>query len=63
MVEQQRSSLSANGVLCLQIETVQRVTNARQLAKPGVDCLTCRPTDLSFDPEAHPAFPFEGTAK
>ena len=48
-----------NGVLCLQIETVQRVSNARQLAKPGVDCLTWRPADLSFDLEAHPAFPFQ----
>lgn len=50
-----------NGVVCLQIETVQRVTNARQLAKPGVDCLTWRPADLSFDLEAHPAFPFQTT--
>ena len=50
-----------NGVLCLQIETVQRVTNAHQLANPGVDCLTWRPADLSFDREAHPAFPFQTT--
>ena len=50
-----------NGVLCLQIETVQRVTNAHQLAKPGVDCLTWRPADLSFDLEAHPAFSFQTT--
>ena len=35
------------------------MTNARQLAKPGVDCLTWSPADLSFDLEAHPAFPFQ----
>ena len=35
------------------------MTNAHQLAKPGVDCLTWRPADLSFDLEAHPAFPFQ----
>ena len=50
-----------SGVLCLQIETVQRVTNARQLAKPGVDCLTWCPADLSSDLEAHPAFLFQTT--
>jgi 2-keto-3-deoxy-L-rhamnonate aldolase RhmA len=48
-----------NGVLCLQMETVKAVTNARQLAKPGVDCLTWGPADLAFDLEAHPQFPFQ----
>ena len=47
------------GVLCLQIETVTGVTNARQLAKPGIDCLTWGPADLSFDLEAHPQYPFK----
>src|SRR5262249_53363220 len=32
---------------------------ARQLAKPGVDCLTWGPSDLSFDLEAHPEHPFK----
>ena len=46
------------GILCLQIETLTAVTHARQLAKPGVDCLTWGPSDLSFDLEAHPQHPF-----
>jgi 2-keto-3-deoxy-L-rhamnonate aldolase RhmA len=48
-----------HGILCLQIETIQAVTNARKLAKPGVDCLTWGPADLSFDLEGHPAHPFK----
>ena len=48
-----------HGLLCLQIETIQAVTNARKLAKPGVDCLTWGPADLSFDLEGHPAHPFK----
>ncbi len=48
-----------NGVLCLQMETLNAVTNARQLAKPGVDCLTWGPADLSFDIEAHPQHPLQ----
>ena len=31
---------NSHGILCLQIETLTAVTHARQLAKPGVDCLT-----------------------
>ena len=50
-----------NGVLCLQMETVTGVINARKLAKPGVDCLTWGPADLSFDLEAHPEFPYRTT--
>ena len=50
---------NTNGVLCLQMETIDAVTNARQLAKPGVDCLTWGPADLSFDLEAHPEHPFK----
>ncbi len=46
------------GVLCLQMETIRAVTNARQLAKPGIDCLTWGPADLSFDLEAYPGHPF-----
>ncbi|MFQ6030466.1 MAG: aldolase/citrate lyase family protein [Dehalococcoidia bacterium] len=48
-----------HGVLCLQMETLNAVTNARQLAKPGVDCLTWGPADLSFDIEAHPQHPLQ----
>jgi len=49
---------NSHGILCLQIETVGAVTNARQLAKPGVDCFTWGPGDLAFDLEAHPMYPF-----
>ena len=47
------------GILCLQVETIHAVTNARQFAKPGVTCLTWGPADLSFDLEAHPEHPFK----
>ena len=42
------------GILCLQMESINSVTNARKLAKPGVDCLTWGPADLSFSLEAYP---------
>ena len=48
-----------NGMLSLQIETLQAATNARQLGKPGVDCFTWGPADLSFDLEAHPDHPLK----
>ena len=41
------------------METIDSVTNARKLAKQGVDCLTWGPADLSFDIEAHPQHPFQ----
>ncbi|MEM7028409.1 MAG: aldolase/citrate lyase family protein [Chloroflexota bacterium] len=47
------------GILCMQIESIQAATNARQLAKSGVDCLTWGPADLTFDIEAHPEHPFK----
>ena len=50
---------NGHGVLCLQMETLAAVTNARRLAKTGVDCLTWGPADLSFDMEAHPQHPFQ----
>ena len=50
---------NSHGILCLQVETLTAVTHARQLAKPGVDCLTWGPSDLSFDLEAHPEHPFK----
>jgi len=42
------------GVLWMQLESVGSVTNARGLAKPGVDCLSFGPNDLMFSIEAHP---------
>ena len=40
------------------MESIQAVSNARQLAMPGVDCLTWGPNDLRYDIEAHPRHPF-----
>ena len=47
------------GVLWMQIESVQAVTNSRQLAKQGVDCLSFGPADLTFSLEAHPNHPLK----
>ena len=47
------------GVLWVQIESVDAVTNAKSLAKQGVDCLSFGPADLSFSMEAHPHHPFQ----
>lgn len=49
---------NTRGWLCLQMESIQAVSNARHLAKPGVDCLTWGPNDLRYDIEAHPQHPF-----
>ncbi|MBI1923519.1 hypothetical protein HYR99_04635 [Candidatus Poribacteria bacterium] len=45
---------SENGVLWMQIESIDAVTHARKLAKPGVDCLSFGPADLSFSIESYP---------
>ncbi len=47
------------GVLCMQIESVDGVTNARRLAKPGVDCLTWGSVDLGFSLKGYPEHPFK----
>ena len=47
------------GVLWMQIESIQAVTQARRLAKSGVDCFSTGPADMSFDIEAHPGHPFQ----
>ena len=47
------------GVLWMQIESVAAVTAARQLAQPGVDCLSFGPMDLTFSLESHPHHPFK----
>ena len=49
---------NAYGWLAIQIESVEAVINAAQLAKPGVDVLSFGPNDLMFSIEAHPKFPF-----
>ena len=45
------------GWLCLQIESVEAVVNARKLAKSGVDLVSFGPSDLTFSLEMHPQFP------
>jgi 2-dehydro-3-deoxyglucarate aldolase/4-hydroxy-2-oxoheptanedioate aldolase len=47
------------GVLWMQIESINSVTNASRLAKPGVDCLSWGPADLQFNMQAHPTHPFQ----
>ena len=42
------------GTLWLQIESVNAVKNCRSFAKPGVDCLSFGPADLSFSMENNP---------
>ena len=39
---------NSTGVLWIQIESIHAVGNARRLAKPGVDCLSWGPMDLSL---------------
>lgn len=46
------------GWLAIQIESVEAVINAGNLAKPGVDVFSFGPNDLMFSIEAHPRFPF-----
>jgi 4-hydroxy-2-oxoheptanedioate aldolase len=48
-----------NGILCLQLESINAVTNAKKLAKPGVDILLFGPNDLQFDLEMYPDHPFK----
>ncbi|NQW18937.1 MAG: hypothetical protein HQ478_15810 [Chloroflexi bacterium] len=47
------------GVLWLQIESINAITRAQQLALPGVDCLSWGPADLSFSREANPDHPLQ----
>lgn len=46
-----------SAVLGIQLESVEGIVNARQLAKPGVDLVAFGPNDLEFSLEAHPQFP------
>tara|TARA_Y100000588_G_scaffold197114_1_gene211096 strand:- start:1225 stop:1950 length:726 start_codon:yes stop_codon:yes gene_type:complete len=47
------------GVLWMQIESINAVTNTKKLAKKGVDCLSWGPADLSFSRESNPNHPFK----
>jgi 2-keto-3-deoxy-L-rhamnonate aldolase RhmA len=42
------------GVLWLQVESVEAVTNAHKLIRAGVDCISFGPTDLGFSLDSHP---------
>lgn len=44
-------------VMTIQLESVQAISHARQLARPGVDLVTFGANDLAFSLEMHPAFP------
>lgn len=46
------------GILSIQLESVDAITNARKLAKPGVDVLAFGPNDLSYNLESYPEYPF-----
>ena len=46
------------GILCLQLESINAVINARRLAKPGVDMLMFGANDLLFDIETYSDPPF-----
>ena len=45
------------GVLFLQVESIQAICNIPRLVRPGVDCISWGPADLSFDREANPHHP------
>ncbi|MEE2657396.1 MAG: aldolase/citrate lyase family protein [Candidatus Latescibacterota bacterium] len=47
-----------NGVLWLQVESMQGVLHAHGMALPEVDCLSFGPTDLTLDIESHPNPPY-----
>ena len=50
---------NTNGILSLQLESVDGITNARKLAKPGVDMLVFGANDLRFSLETYPDPPFK----
>ena len=48
-----------NGILSLQLESVDAIINARKLSKPGVDMLMFGANDLGFSLETYPSPPFK----
>jgi len=48
-----------NGILILQLESVNAITNAKKLAQPGVDMLVFGAMDLSFSLESYPDYPLK----
>lgn len=47
------------GILVIQLESIDAVSNARHLAKPGVDMVAFGANDLNFSIEAYPNHPFD----
>ena len=47
------------GILILQLESVNAVTNARKLAKPGIDMFAFGANDLNFSLESYPDHPLK----
>jgi 2-keto-3-deoxy-L-rhamnonate aldolase RhmA len=41
----------------MQLESIEAISNARKLAKAGVDYLAFGPNDLNFSLEGHPEYP------
>lgn len=50
---------NTHGVLMIQLESVNAITNARHLAKPGVDAIAFGPNDLKLDLKRYPDHPFK----
>jgi 2-keto-3-deoxy-L-rhamnonate aldolase RhmA len=46
-------------VLAIQFESVEAISNARRLAKRGVDYVAFGPNDLQFSLEGHPNYPLQ----
>jgi 2-dehydro-3-deoxyglucarate aldolase/4-hydroxy-2-oxoheptanedioate aldolase len=46
-------------VLAIQLESIEAISNARKLAKPGVDYVAFGPNDLLFSLEGHPEYPLQ----
>jgi 4-hydroxy-2-oxoheptanedioate aldolase len=49
---------NGHGILCLQLESLDAIANARKLAKPGVDIIAFGPNDLRFSLETYPDPPY-----
>ena len=50
---------NSTGVLWMQVESIEAITNMRKLIKPGIDCFSWGPMDLSFNRESQPDHPFK----
>jgi 2-keto-3-deoxy-L-rhamnonate aldolase RhmA len=50
-----------SAVLGIQLESVEAIINARQLAKPGIDYVAFGPNDLEFSLEGHSHVPLRTT--